>query len=128
MIREASIIARIEEHRRKARELLSRNLDDEVIFNALAMHCFQTVNAVIELGEVIVSSRKLGFPSKYREIFEFIAKAKLISKSRFEDISRLIYLRNLVAHEYHQITLKELKEMANLLGCLDELIKLAKIR
>ena len=39
---------------------------------------------------------------------------------------RLIFLRNLIAHEYYTITEEELREMATLLGCLDELIENAK--
>jgi uncharacterized protein YutE (UPF0331/DUF86 family) len=35
-------------------------------------------------------------------------------------------LRNLISHEYYTITEEELKEMANLLNCLDELIENSK--
>ena len=116
MMREASIIERIERHIDKAKKIVKLDSSDEIIFNALAMHCFQAINAGIELGELIISAKKLGFPSKYREIFELIFKAKLISKNTFQDIERLVYLRNLVAHEYQEISAKELKEMANLLA------------
>jgi len=126
MIREVSIIERIERHTNKAGEILKSDLNDEIIFNALAMHCFQAINAGIELGELIVSIKKLGFPSKYREIFDLIFKAKLISKNTFQAIERLVYLRNLVAHEYQEISVKELKEMASLLVSLNELIKIVK--
>jgi len=36
------------------------------------------------------------------------------------------FLRNLIAHEYSTITEEELREMATLLGCLDELKENAK--
>ena len=91
MIREASVIERIERHSSKARELLEKDTSDEVVFNALAMHCFQAINAGIELGELVVSHKKLGFPSKYREIFELLFKAKLLSKKSLEDIEKLVY-------------------------------------
>ena len=105
---------------------MHRDIHDEVVFHALAMHCFQTVNAAIELGESLVSEKKLGFPSKYKEIFELLFKAKLIGKKTFEQMSRLVYLRNLVAHEYHAITPEELREMTSLLDSLSELVQSAK--
>jgi uncharacterized protein YutE (UPF0331/DUF86 family) len=78
------------------------------------------------LGEYIVSEKKLGFPSKYREIFELLYEAKLINKKTLNNIKRLIFLRNLIAHEYYNITKEELKEMVSLLNCLDELVRIAK--
>ena len=126
MIRLASIILRIERHKEKAKELVKEDISNYLVFNTLAMECFQAVNSAIELGELIVSEKNLGFPSKYREIFELLYDAKLIGKKTLEDIKRLIFLRNLISHEYYTITENELKEMANLLNCLDELVENSK--
>lgn len=126
MIRLASIISRIERHGTKAKELSKQDLSDYLVFNSLAMECFQAVNSAIDLAELIVSEKNLGFPSNYREIFELLHEAKLIDKKTLDDIKRLVFLRNLISHEYYTITQKELKEMANLLGCLDKLIESAK--
>jgi uncharacterized protein YutE (UPF0331/DUF86 family) len=90
------------------------------------MECFQAVNSAIELGELIVSEKNLGFPSRYKEIFELLYNAKMISKKTLESFKRLVFLRNLIAHEYYMITDEELTEMATLLGCLDELVENAK--
>jgi len=49
-------------------------------------------------------------------------KAKIIDKKTLECIKRLIFLRNLIAYEYYAITEKELREMAQLLSCLEKLI------
>lgn len=126
MIRMASIISRIERHKDKAKELVKEDISNYLVFSTLAMECFQAANSAIELGELMVSDKNLGFPSKYREIFELLYNAKAISKKTLEDIKRLIFFRNLISHEYYAITEKELKEMANLLECLDELIESAK--
>lgn len=126
MMRLASIISRIEKHKRKAEELIKKDVSEYLVFNSLAMECFQTVNSAIELGELIISEKNLGFPSSYREIFELIYSEGMISKKTLGDIKRLIFLRNLIAHEYYTIKEGELKEMAELLTCLDELIKSAK--
>ena len=126
MIRKATIVSRIEQHKQKAEELINEDLADETIFSALAMHCFQAANAAIELGELIITEKKLGFPSKYREIFELIFNKKLITKSTLEDFKRLIFLRNLIAHEYYTIKEEELKEMVSLLDSLGMLIRISK--
>jgi uncharacterized protein YutE (UPF0331/DUF86 family) len=68
----------------------------------------------------------LGFPSKYIEIFELLYEAKMISKKTLNCIKRLIFFRNLIAHEYYNITKEELKEMVSLLNCLDALVRVAK--
>lgn len=126
MMRTALIISRIENHRIKAKELSKKNLSDSIVFNALAMECFQAVNSAIELGELLVSEKNLGFPANYREIFELLYKNNVIRRKTLEDVKRLIFLRNLISHEYYEITQKELKEMAQLLDSLTELVKNAK--
>jgi uncharacterized protein YutE (UPF0331/DUF86 family) len=125
-MRIASILSRIERHRKKAEELSKMDLSNYLVFNSLAMECFQAVNSAIELAETIVSEKNLGFPSSYKETFEFLYKEKMISKNTFECIKKLIFLRNLIAHEYYTISEEELKEMAKLLSCLDEFIEIGK--
>jgi len=127
-MRLASIISRIERHKEKALELVREDLSDYLVFNALAMECFQAVNSTIELGELLVSENNFGFPSTYREIFELLYKNKMISKETLDDMKKLVFFRNLIAHEYYAITEKELREMVELLSCVDELIENAKSR
>ncbi len=126
MIRLASIISRVERHKEKAKELVKRDTLDYLVFNALAMECFQAVNSAIELGELVVSEKNLGFPATYREIFELLYKDKMIGERTLKEVKRLIFMRNLIAHEYYTIREGELREMAELLACLDELIEGAK--
>ena len=125
-MRLASIISRIERHKEKAIELVEKDVSDYLVFNSLAMECSQAVNSALELGEFLVSENNLGFPSTYREIFELLYQNKMISKETLSSMKRLVFLRNLIAHEYYTIKEDELKEMANLLACLDELVEKAK--
>lgn len=121
-IRAISIIRRIEKHLKNARELSKQDLSKYLIFNSLAMECFQAVNSTVDLGEVIVTEKRLGFPSKYREIFEFLYKAKIIRKETLDGIKRLIFLRNLISHEYYTIKVEELEEMVRLLQYIDKFV------
>lgn len=126
MMRIVSVVSRIERHINEAKKLGKEDLSNSLVFNSLGMECFQAVNASIELGEIIVTEKNLGFPSKYKEIFEYIHQAKIIDKKCLDSIKRLVFLRNLISHEYYSISSKELLEMESLLGSLKVLIDYAK--
>lgn len=66
------------------------------------MECFQAVNALIEIGQYLVTRRKLGFPSSYREVFELLHQHGRLSEKALQAATRLLYLRNLIAHEYYR--------------------------
>jgi len=86
----------------------------------------QISNSAIDLAELILAEKSLGFPSNYKEVFEMLNQARVINKNSLDSIKRLIFLRNLISHEYYKITPKELKEMAELLQILDDLILAGK--
>lgn len=119
-------ILRFEQHRQKAEELVVRDLKDYLVYTALAMECFQAVNALIEIGQYLVANHKLGFPSSYREVFELLHQHGKISAETLRAAARLVYLRNLIAHEYYRITEQELREAVALLAQMEEFIQNAK--
>lgn len=121
-------ILRFENHLKKALELVNKDISNYLVYNTLAMECFQTVNALIEIGEYIVTKNKLGFPSSYREVFELLKENKIIDKKELKNIKRLIFLRNLIAHEYTKISEKELKEMVNLLKKIKNFVDRIKLK
>jgi len=120
------LVIRFENHTNNAKFVATKDISDYFVYNTLAMECFQAVNALIEIGEWIVAEKKLGFPSTYREIFELLYNHKIISKEIFESIKRLIFLRNLIAHEYYKITKDELVEMVDLLKIAENFVKKVK--
>ena len=119
-------ILRFEEHLQNARKLADKDITDYLVYNTLAMECFQAVNALIEIGEYIVTKKRFGFPSTYREIFELIHKNQMITDEVLNAAKRLIFLRNLIAHEYYKIKHGELKEMVELLECVKNFVEKAK--
>lgn len=119
-------IIRLERHLRKIDELRDMDINDYLVFTTLSMECFQTVNSLIEIGEYIVSKEKLGFPSSYREIFDLLFKANIISEEELKVFRRLIYLRNLISHEYYKMSEKELLEMIGLSEKIKTFIKRIK--
>ncbi len=81
----------------------------------MAMERFQASNTLIDLAQYIVAKKKLGFPSTYRELFELLESEGYISEDELRTFKRLVFLRNLIAHEYYRISESELLEMVNLL-------------
>jgi len=84
-----------------------RDLDDVRNFYAVSMILFTLINRVIDLGDEIVTSRNLGVPGTYREIFNLLERGKVIDKELANDLSNLVYQRNILAHEYHNLTEKD---------------------
>jgi len=80
------------------------DLDDIRNFYAVSMLLFTLVNRAIDLGDEIVTSRNLGVPGTYREIFTLLERGKVIDKELASDLSNLVYRRNILAHEYYNLT------------------------
>ena len=94
------------------------SLDSKPIFYATSMLLFSIANRTIDLGEEIVASRKLGFPGKYREIFDLLLKDKVIDSKLHKDLLSLVHFRNLAAHEYHTFTAKDVFEAYSKVRCV----------
>jgi uncharacterized protein YutE (UPF0331/DUF86 family) len=120
-------ILRFERHLKGALNLKSKDVRDYFIYNTLAMECFQAANAIIDLAQYIVAKKKLGFPSTYRELFEILANEGYISEDELKTFKRLIFLRNLIAHEYYRISESELLEMVNLLEKCSDFVNRIKV-
>jgi len=84
-----------------------RDLDDIKNFYAVSMILFTLINRVIDLGDEIVTSRNLGVPGTYREIFNLLERGRVIDKELASDLSNLVYQRNILAHEYYNLTEKD---------------------
>ena len=121
-------IVRFEKHLKNAKKLKEKDISDYLVYNTLAMECFQAVNALIEIGEYIVTKKKLGFPSTYREIFELLQKDGMMNEEMFNATKRLVFLRNLIAHEYQRIKEEELLEIVELLNLVNDFVQKTKDR
>jgi len=126
-MRLAEYILRFERHLKGALNLKSKDVKNYFIYNTLAMECFQAANAIIDLAQYIVAKKKLGFPSTYRELFEILANEGYISEDELKTFKRLIFLRNLIAHEYYRISESELVEIVNLLEKCSDFVNRIKV-
>jgi len=120
-------ILRFERHLEGAKKLKSKDVRGYFVYNTLAMECFQAVNTLIDIAQYIVAKKKLGFPSTYRELFEILEEAGYISEEELKAFKRLVFLRNLIAHEYYRISENELLEMVNLLEKCSDFVNRIKV-
>ncbi|GIV19965.1 MAG: hypothetical protein KatS3mg023_1716 [Armatimonadota bacterium] len=125
-MRLAESIARFESHRRKAYDLKEQDISDYLVFTALAMECFQAVNSLIEIGQSLITIRRMPLPDTYRKVFDMLCRQGVISFEAAEAGKRLVYLRNLIAHEYHMISEQELLEAVDLFSKVEEVLTVAK--
>lgn len=73
-------------------------------FYSLSMLLFSILNRAIDLGEEIVRGQKIGLPASYRNIFQMLEKEKLISPDLSQQLQYLAARRNVLAHEYFDVT------------------------
>lgn len=119
-------ILRFENHLNGAKKLRGKNLSDYLVYNTLAMECFQSANALIDIAESITNIKKLGFPSTYTEVFEYLYKNEIIKEDELKKAKKIVFLRNLISHEYYKIRENELIEMVELLEGMENFINRVK--
>ncbi|AFD00403.1 hypothetical protein Mtc_1654 [Methanocella conradii HZ254] len=119
-------IMRFERHLNGALSLKDKNLSDYLVYNTIAMECFQAISSLIEIGEHVVAKNNMGFPSTYGEVFKLLYRNGAITKEEFDASLRLVFLRNLIAHEYYRIEEKELSEMIYLLEKMKKFVEKEK--
>jgi len=77
-------------------------------FYGTSMILFSILNRIIDLGKEIIRGKKLGMPASYKEIFQIIGREKLISSQLSQELQWLANQRNVLAHEYFDVTEKSI--------------------
>jgi len=127
--RTARIISDIEKYLRDLEELdikEARDLADKRNFYAISMVLFSILNRTIDLGEELVMANNLGMPSTYREIFKLLVKNKLIDANLGEGLSNLVFYRNLLSHEYYELTEKDVLDVSSRINIVNKFVERAK--
>ncbi|PHP45142.1 hypothetical protein B6V01_005485 [Methanosarcinales archaeon ex4572_44] len=102
------------------------DLEDRKNFYAISMVLFSILNRSIDLGDEIVMANNLGMPSTYKEIFKLLTKNKFISKDMGEELSNLVFYRNLLSHEYHDLTEEDVFETFKKISIIKKFVERIK--
>ncbi len=102
------------------------DLFDKNKFYAASMAAFSIVNRCIDLGNEIISTCNFGIPTSYRDIFEILYRKKVMNEEIKDKFLTLVYYRNLIAHEYHRITEKELFTMVCIIPIVENFLEQIK--
>lgn len=106
----AHIMGDIEKYFTDLREMEIKeadDLEDKKNFYSVSMILFSILNRTIDLGEEIVAGKKLGIPSTYKEIFKLLLRDKVIDRNMEKELSELVFYRNLLSHEYHDLSIDD---------------------
>ena len=87
-------------------------LKNKVHQYSILMLMMNLISACIDLGTELVTIKQLSYPGTYREVFDILAKNKIISSKLCGKMKDLVGLRNLLAHEYGKVNLELLYEQA----------------
>ena len=100
------IIADIEKYSKDLEKMKIKEVEDlrniEKYYST-SMILFSLLNRVIDLGQEIVIGKKLGMPSTYKDIFRILLRRKIIDEKMFGKFKKLVDMRNMLSHEYHEI-------------------------
>jgi uncharacterized protein YutE (UPF0331/DUF86 family) len=103
----------IEDIKKYSQKLKERNIKkladlDDLNYYACSMIIFSVINRAIDLGDEMINSKKLGFPSEIKDIFILLGENKIINKKIEEKLKDLVRLRNKIAHRYGSINKEDI--------------------
>ncbi|MFH1380114.1 MAG: HepT-like ribonuclease domain-containing protein [bacterium] len=58
------------------------------------------LNAIIDIGKVLLLGENIEIPTTYREIFTQLGQHNVIPEKLGEELSKLVRLRNILSHQY----------------------------
>jgi uncharacterized protein YutE (UPF0331/DUF86 family) len=102
------------------------DLEDRKDFYAISMVLFSILNRAIDLGDEIVMANNLGMPSTYKEIFRLLTRNEYIGKDMGEKLSNLVFYRNLLSHEYYDLTEEDVLEVFKKINIVKKFVERIK--
>lgn len=125
----AKILADIEKYLADLDELNVKNigdLEDKKNFYSMSMVLLSITNRVIDLGSEMVAANNVGLPATYKDIFTMLAKKGIVDNVTGEKLSRLVFYRNLLSHEYYDLSTKDVFDVYKRIGIVKVFVNRAK--
>ena len=103
----SKIISDIERYTKDLQELditAREDLEDRRTLYALSMLLFTIINRALDLADEVIITNRLGMPQSYKEIFDILRRRRFIDRDLAEEMSALVFYRNMIAHQYDDLT------------------------
>lgn len=96
--------------------------------DAAERNLHRAIEAILDIGKMLVSDKKLKIPESNREVFLLLVENNLFPADYLELISKMIGVRNIIVHSYDKvddtviygILKKNLKDIRKILSLLKE--------
>ena len=121
----SKIISDIERYTKDLREIgiMSReDLEDRRTLYALSMLLFSIINRALDLADEVILTNRLGMPQSYQEIFDILRRRGFIDRSLADEMARLVFYRNMIAHQYDDLTDDDLFSLFQRLGTIEKFV------
>lgn len=119
------IISDIERYTKDLQELgiAGRDdLEDRRTLYALSMLLFTVINRAVDLADEVIIANRLGMPSSYREIFDILRRRRFVDRDLAEEMAALVLYRNMIAHQYDDLTDDDLFFLYEHLGTVTKFV------
>ncbi|MFH0798593.1 MAG: DUF86 domain-containing protein [Pseudomonadota bacterium] len=84
---------------------LKRFKDDPFVHGAAERNLHLSIECLLDIGNHVISDRKLRKPETYGEIFDVLAEEGIISKTLLRRLDGMAAFRNLLVHDYVRLDL-----------------------
>ena len=96
---------------------------DKVLFDAGCMSLFQALNRSIDLADEVIASKRLGVPGSYSDSFNILKDARVISENICNEMKKLVIYRNLISHEYYNLSPEDVKKVMKKLSVVHDFLE-----
>lgn len=101
-----------------------RNLNIYYKNDAIVLNLQRACQAAIDIAMYVVSVEKLGLPHSSKDAFEILFKNEYIDKETYENMKDMIGFRNIVVHDYQEISDSILQDVIE--NHLNDLVNFAR--
>lgn len=126
-MKKAKLVSEITRYLGELEEVLPEEeqfFKDKLCQYGISMLMLNIINGCIDLGTEVINTKQLGYPEKYKDIFNILETKKIIGPALAKRLRNLVSLRNLLAHEYGEIDLGLLYESAKELRFVEEYVNI----
>ena len=104
MLSKISIVKRCLETIKKATNLSPESLDDIFTQDVFVLNVQRSIQACIDMANIILSMNSWKLPSTYKESFSILFENKVITREMANIMGKMCGFRNIAVHDYRQIT------------------------